>query len=227
MALISKAKGRPDGGYTRLIGDPKLGLLLSRVQSAVISSGRELEKIILERAKSLSDVDNFLSADILPEGVFIAHKSVLRKSKDLNYSDVEPDFVVFERSGKIQNCYLIELKDGDTFDTKKAAGEKESLRKFMVAIAPLIQFKVSIHFCCFHCSDRKQIVEGFKKKITWDEAMTGQEFCKLVGVNYEEILEIRKAHQIQNFEYFMNTLLEIPSTRAYLEEALGGFVNWE
>ena len=46
MALIENAKGRKDGGYVRLLGDKELGLLISRVHSAVISAGTELEKII-------------------------------------------------------------------------------------------------------------------------------------------------------------------------------------
>lgn len=221
MALISKAKGRDDGGYTRLLGDPDLGRLLSRVQSAVISAGRELEKIILQKAQVIDDVDAFLNSDVLPEGAYVAHKSALKKSKSLNYGDVEPDFVIFERRGKSQNCYLVELKDGDTFDTKKAAGEKESLKKFMVSIAPHIEFKVSIHFCCFHRTDRKQIVEGFKKKITENEAMTGPELCNLVGINYEEIIELRKLHQKENFDYFMSELLKIESVRSYIHNYQG------
>ena len=61
---------------------------------------------------------------------------------------------------------LIELKDGDTFDTKKAAGERASLYSFMTAIAQNIQFRTSIHLCCFHRNTREEIVAGFKKKIS-------------------------------------------------------------
>ncbi|MCY4303809.1 MAG: hypothetical protein OXC62_03340 [Aestuariivita sp.] len=43
MALIKDARGRQDGsGYTRLFGDQKLRLLISKIQAAVISSGTEL-----------------------------------------------------------------------------------------------------------------------------------------------------------------------------------------
>jgi hypothetical protein len=226
MALIENRKGRDDGGYTRLFGDPLLGRLLSRVQSAVIASGSELEQFVIENANTLNDVDAFLDMDVIPEGVFVAPKKVLRKSKLINYADVEPDFVVFERKGKTHHCYLIELKDGDTFDTKKAAGERASLHRFMIAISPLIQFSTSVHFCCFHRETRAQIVEGFKRKITDKEAMTGREFSNLLGIDYAAIVTKRMEHQQRNFDCFMDTLLEIPAVLRALETRMGGTVSW-
>ena len=61
MALISKAKGRGEdetpSGYERLFGNRQLGMLMSRVQSAVISTGNELESMIaseIEDTKGIS-----------------------------------------------------------------------------------------------------------------------------------------------------------------------------
>jgi hypothetical protein len=227
MALIENRIGRDDGGYTRLFGDPLLGQLLSRVQSAVIASGSELERFVIENAQTLADVDEFLGMDLIPEGVFVVPKKVLKKSQLLNYAGVEPDFVVFERKGKRHHCYLIELKDGDTFDTKKAAGERESLHKFMTAIAPYIQFSTSIHFCCFHCDTKAQIVRGFKRKIIENEAMTGHEFCNLLSIDYDAMITKRMEHQKRNFDYFMDILLEIPAVLHALEARIGGTVDWE
>lgn len=227
MALIEKRKGRSDGGYTRLFGEPLLGQLLSRVQSAVIASGSELERFVVEKSKTLEDVDAFLNMDIVPEGVFVAPKKALRRSRLINYAGVEPDFVVFERRGKRCHCYLVELKDGDTFDTKKAASEHRSLHRFMVAISPHIQFSTSIHFCCFHRETRGQIVEGFKRKITDQEAMTGREFCNLLEIDYEGIVAERKEHQDRNFDYFIDTFLTIPAVLRALESRMGGYVDWD
>jgi hypothetical protein len=135
--------------------------------------------------------------------------------------------VVFERKGKRHHCYLIELKDGDTFDTKKAAGERESLHSFMIAIAPHIQFSTSIHFCCFHRETRLQIVNGFKRKITEKEAMTGREFCNLLGIDYDSLILKRKEHQKKNFAYFIDALLAMPSVLRALEVRMGGTVGWD
>ena len=97
MALIRNKRGRTDGGYTRLFGDPQLGSLISRIQSAVISSGNELEKLIVERAPVIGDIDRFLQQDIYPEGVFVATKAAIKKCQTIDSVSAEPDFVVFER----------------------------------------------------------------------------------------------------------------------------------
>lgn len=226
MALIEKRIGRNDGGYTRLIGDPQLGQLLSRVHGAVNASGSELERFVIESSNTIEDVDDFLQMDLIPDGVFVASKRALKRSNLLDYASVEPDFVVFERKGKIHHCYLVELKDGDTFDTKKAAGERDSLHRFMVAISPYIRFTTSIHFCCFHRESKQQIVERFKNKITMNEAMTGREFCDLLKIDYEAIINKRKEHQHKNFIYFMDTLFEIPAVLQSFKDRIET-VSWD
>jgi hypothetical protein len=110
---------------------------------------------------------------------------------------------------------------------RKAAGERESLHRFMIAISPHIQFSVSIHFCCFHRENRAQIVEGFKKKITENEAMTGPEFCGLLGIDYDEMIARRREHQQKNFDCFIDTLLEIPAVLEALGVRMGGVVGWD
>jgi hypothetical protein len=231
VALLKSARGRAagdEGGYTRLFGDPQVGRLLSRVQSAVIRAGTELEQVVIDLAQTVDDVDQFLSADIIPEGVYVVSKKQLKKSKVLNYAGVEPDFVVFQRDGKKQHCYLVELKDGDNFDTKKAAGEKASMQSFLTAIAPHIQFTMSVHFCCFNRTSRQEIVAGFKKKITLQEAMTGPEFCELLGIDYDGVLMKRKEHQEENLKYFIEQLLEIDAVKSMLNDVLGfGVVSWD
>jgi hypothetical protein len=228
VALLKSAPGREAGGYERLFGDAKVGRLLSRVQSAVIRAGAELEQVVIELANTIDDADAFLDADIIKEGVFAVPKKVLKRSKRLNYAGVEPDFVVFKREGKTQHCYLIELKDGDTFDTKKAAGEKESMQRFLTAVAPYIQFTMSIHFCCFHRLTRQEIVQGFKRKITTSEAMTGPEFCELLSIDYEAVLAKRKEHQAENLRYFVEQLLEIDAVKDALNDVMGfGTVSWD
>jgi hypothetical protein len=53
MVLLSNAKGRKenetDSGYVRLLGNRDLGMLISKVQSAVISSGNELENFLASK----------------------------------------------------------------------------------------------------------------------------------------------------------------------------------
>jgi hypothetical protein len=220
VALIRNRHGRTDGGYSRLFGDPQLGGLISSIQSAVISSGNELERLIIERAPIIRDLDSFLGQDIYSEGVFVATKAAVKRSRTVDSVSAEPDFVVFERRVGRQNCYIIELKDGDVFDTKKAAGERESLHRFVNVIAPLVRFTITVHVCSFNQHDRQAIVDGFKRRITLQEAMTGREFCDLLGIDYNEIVHLRQENQSVNFRDFIGSLLSIKATRDEIERQL-------
>ena len=150
----------------------------------------------------------------------MATKAAIKKCKTIDAVSAEPDFVVFERRGSRQHCYIIELKDGDAFDTKKAAGERESMHRFVSVIAPVVRFTITVHFCCFNQDDRQAIVDGFKRRITLEEAMTGREFCTLLDIDYDEIVRLRQENQVVNFRDFIDYLLRIRSTRDEIERQL-------
>ena len=86
MALIEKAKGRKDGGYTRLFGNEQLGHLISRMQSTVISSGTELERTIKDKVNLIDDLDSFLKREIMPDGVFVADKRKVKSCESLFFA---------------------------------------------------------------------------------------------------------------------------------------------
>ena len=110
MALIENSKGRESGGgYERLFGNQLLGHLLSRVQASVITSGNELEHVIIAHSKSIADVDSFLAQQELPPGTYLITKQAIKKSA--LKSDQEPDLLVFEIEPPHRHCYIIELKE--------------------------------------------------------------------------------------------------------------------
>lgn len=221
MALIEKAKGREEGGgsgYERLFGNHELGQLLSRVHATVISSGTELEKIVIGKAENIHDVDGFLANQRLPHGTYLISKQAIKASS--LKTDKEPDILIFEITEEKQHCYIIELKDGDTFDTKKAAGEVQNLEDFESHLSRRIRFTTSIHVCSFNQPDKDKIVTGFKRKITKQQAMTGLELCKLLGLNYQEIILSRVHEQVANINYFIDGILRIDVLRALIIEKL-------
>lgn len=220
MAFISKAKGRREGsGYERLFGNADLGYLMSRVQATVISSGSELERFIKSQVNLIPDLDEFLELEIMPEGVFVADKKVVKKSKKIDFAGAEPDFIIFKRREDKQRCHLVELKDGDTFDTKKAAAEHTNMHSFISLNAQYIPYIVQAHFCSFNQDSRESIVIGFKNKITKEEAMTGREFCDLIELNYDEIIQSRTSQGPENIRYFLSELLRIDAVLDYLKNA--------
>lgn len=217
MAKIEKSKGRKGGGYERLFGNEDLGHLISRVQAAVISSGTELERIIKREVDLIDDLDKFLEQEIMQEGVLLAEKRQLKNSKKLGSTVAEPDFVVFRRREGRQRCHVIELKDGDNFDTKKSAAEQIALHTFISQNAQFLPFTVSAHICCFNQTSKDEVVKAFKNKVPRKEALTGAEFCDLLEIDYQKIIQERKQNQRENLEYFVKELVQIHSVRDIIE----------
>ena len=228
MALLENARGRKDwknSGYSRLLGNPVLGRLISRVQGASITAGRELERIIAGRVKSISDLDDFLSRELMPDGVFLVAKKQVKHYRKLKFPGTDPDFIIFKRRDKKQHCYVVELKDGDTFDTKKAAGEYESMCKFLSHISQRIGYEVSCYFVAFNQDSKEEIHKGFKKKIPLEKCMTGREFCKLLEIDYDDIVASRKKDASKNFPYFIQELLRIDEVREVMRKHFADLKN--
>ena len=221
MAKIRDSRPKETtGGYERLFGIPKLGSLISCVQSTVISSGTELEKMVVERVAPIDDLDKFLQSEIMPEGVYLAPKAQVKKCETLKFPQGEPDFLVFKRRKGRQECFVIELKDGHMFDTKKASAERRAMHSFVERNAQHLQYRVHCHFCAFNQSNRDAIVRGFKNKITREEALTGREFCKLLELDYDEIAKARRVDQQDNVQFFLDELLRIDEARAIILQLL-------
>lgn len=211
------------GAYARCFGNAELSRLLSRVQSLIIRNGNELEKLVtdLMSDKLIYDVDEFLSAQIMDIGVRVATKKALKKCTTLTGNGIEPDFIVFDRKRHSQDCYVVELKDGHEFDTKSSEKEQQNLVDFLAANETTLHF-YNCHgkICGFNANSKEEIQIGFKRKISLDEAMTGREFCGLVGIEYDQIIAHRAADRVANYNSFLSDLLKIPSVRSDLQRKL-------
>lgn len=220
---IRNAKGRQDGGsgYTRVLGDEQLGKLISRVQSTVISNGTELERMIVERTNTINSLDKFID-DVTygnqDDGVYLCQKKNLQKS---NYSikNIEPDLLIFIVERK-RVCKVIELKDGDNFDTKKSQSEREHLEQFAIQFGAKIPFVTEFYICCFNQPNKDIIKEGFKNKFEIEHILNGEELCDILKIDYQEIIQIRKNDTEDNMEYFIDELLKIDNVRNIIKEKL-------
>ena len=197
MARLSEIKGKPlkdreNEAYVRCFGSVELSELLSRAQSPIIRNGFELEKIITTSVKSLliDDLDTFLDSQIMHRGIRVATKKVMRRSEKIQGKSIEPDFIIFERKGQTQTCYIIELKDGHEFDTKSSAKEQANLSQFLSMNSDILRYFHSYgKICGFHARTKEEIQNGFKGKIDISQAMTGAEFCDLLRIDYQKILK--------------------------------------
>ena len=223
---IRNAKGRTDGnsGYTRTLGNEALGKLISKVLATVISNGTELERMIVERSNSIQDIDIFIEkatiADIA-NGTYLCTKKIFKKSdkyvKDVE--GIEPDMIIFIVE-KNRICRVIELKDGDAFDTKKALGEKEHLEKFSTIFGAKIPFVTEYFICSFNQEDKEIIRAGFKNTFSLEHIMTGSELCEILNIDYSEIIRLRQDDMKDNFNYFLEELVKIPEVLSKLEKII-------
>ena len=108
------------------------------------------------------------------------------------------------------------------FDTKKASAERQAMHGFMERNAQHIQYRFQPHFCAFNKIDREAIWEGFKRRITLDEVMTGPELCELLEIDYEDIVAVRQEDGPDNVEFFLSELVEIEHVRRRLQELING-----
>ena len=231
MAKISESKGRPDenSGYVRVVGSVALGKLLSRVQATVIRNGNELENLLKsnspyfvankelntlssdpiasEVARVADVLDDRVEATAQPVQVFFKYK-LERPNEKAIVSDV---IVVDNKS---RTVYAIELKDGDTFDTKKASGELASLEVLSSTLAERLGYTAKLKFCAFNQSDKNAIVVGAKGRFTADNAMTGAELCQLIGVDYDQVRKSRKEDEMEKFSFLLREMLDIFQVRA-------------
>ena len=194
---------------------------MSRVQGTVISAGTELEKLIWERSNKIEDLDRFL-ADTLNKGedkIYVASKWQVKKCKTIN-SQYEPDFLAFNPAKR--ECYIIEVKDGDTFDTKKASGEHAMLKNFTNDIAQNIAFSTKVYLCSFNSNTIDEIYDGLKHKFAKEELMTGKALCVLFKIDYDEIIKVRTSDQQINLDYFVNAILAIGNIKNMIVKRLYG-----
>lgn len=212
MAKIKDACPKStSGSYERLFGNKQLGDLITKVQSTSITNGTELEHLIALKSQRISDLDAFLdecNANQIVNGSYLCEKQTVAKSH-YKLDKHQPDFLVFILEEKQKKCLIIELKDGDSFDTKKSQSELDTLTLFKNHIGPRINFITDFYICSFNQLDKDLIVKGFKNKFNLEQVMTGKELCDLLNINYEDILSERNS-QDENLDYFIEELTRIP-----------------
>lgn len=228
MVRIEESKpGRRDGGYARLFNDADVGSLVSRVHATSIRAGTELEHIIrreaLANGTAIEDLDEFLSNGV--DGVFIADKSVIKKSTGVQFPGAEPDYLVFVRDGAKRECFVLELKDGDQFDTKKSSGEVGNLTAFSTNVGSRLPYATSIKVCSFNQEDKQAIVIGFKQAIDEHMVWTGREFCRLMGFDFDAIVNERKADADDNRRFLVEQMLNVPALRQIAIQTLSSEIG--
>ena len=223
MAKICNAHPKTSSGnYDKVISNKELASLVTKVQSTTISLGTDLEKKVVEASnRSGSDLNTFVDAFTegkVKPGKYLFTKTEAKKSK-YSLNKKEPDFVVFDiESIAKRKCYIIEMKAGDNFDTKKAASEYSQLKDYTEHFGIRIGCITKFMICCFNQTNKEIIVKGLKNTFREDEVLTGKDFCNLLGIDYNMILSSIEKDAVENTEWLINKIIEIESVQKEMQK---------
>ena len=225
-------------GYYRLFEtnskkyNDNVSLFISRipqmVQSSVIKNGDELEKFLSnskyhnknhnliksKKGKYIMNVDNIEKTlinrvnDKKEYWIFNPNisKSLFNKY-DLNITKkhLEPDIIII-KGGKV---YVVEIKDGGNFDTKKSEGEGKQLKIIKELIEKILSKTiVKAYFVVWNIQNLKN--SSIKDKLTRSYAITGHNFAEKFSIKYDELKEDRLG----------NSRFNIKKMREYMVEAI-------
>ena len=207
-----KKKHKTSGSYGRLFDDEKIGLVMSYVQSTAIRNGNELEKLIERYSNPLTNSDtcnliNEIKSGTIQNGTYLLSKDSYRGTA-IAIPNHEPDYIVVRANDTNIEIVVVEMKDGDDFDTKKSNAELETLTACKYFIENNFEISTDYALCCFNQKSSQNIVRGLKNRFDEEHVMTGNEFCELVGIEYETILNDRKSDANDNIMELARRLVD-------------------
>lgn len=219
-----KKKHKTSGSYGRLFDDEKIGLVMSDVQSTAIRNGNELEKLIERYSNPLTNSDtcnliNEIKSGTIQNRTYLLSKDSYRGTA-IAIPNYEPDYIVVRVNDANVKIVVVEMKDGDDFDTKKSNAELETLTACKDFIENNFEISTDYALCCFNQKSRQNIVRGLKNRFDEAHVMAGNEFCELVGIEYEAIINERKSDAADNIMELARRLADCGNFVAALE-ALG------
>lgn len=190
-----------------------------------IRNGNELKRIIFNKVplkNCINDLNEFIDNcknGKTAYGTYLCSSKILASSR-FKMNKHQPDLLIFT-IGQYNSCHIIELKDGDDFDTKKSQSEKNTLIAIKKHLYPMISdiFRViACKICCFNQKDKNKIMYGLKKKFTISEIITGQELCNLLGIQYSGIINERNQDANDNFYYVIEEVCKITEVKTKVNE---------
>ena len=181
--LIEERKTNTNSSYKLLFGDPILGELMSRINSANIGLGYALEAYYEEH----STIDGI----VWKEKVDVGEKKKIEP--DMMYDDGE-------------FLHIGEVKMGVDFDTKKSKSEMNNLHTLKKHFEKIGK-KVKLYFTSHLAMNEKAMIKGLKGNATSDiNLFTGEMFCSWLGADYKKFNETvtPKDHIVKNIIYGYN-----------------------
>jgi|TARA_Y100000310_G_scaffold240067_1_gene243856 hypothetical protein len=233
----SNPKGNiEDSGYYRLTGDKILALLLQKSQSTVITNGIELEHYIesyctykvykTEYTNISPKTGNLVKTRFKLEGTTPTIDTILEKYNDgencffpkikISKEELKKYGIELTSKNKIELdgvwivdgiIYIIEMKDGSDFDTKKSDGEIKTF-KLVKRLFKGYDFQINIVLW-----NLKDITNNSVKSLEAKKYITnGKTFSETVGLDFDKINIERKKDQEENKKWILETIKNYKSS---------------
>jgi hypothetical protein len=198
MALLKDAKSKTDeeitnSGYWRMSKNIDMARLFQQIQSTVIRNGNELEELVFRDSHIRGRVKQEYTDVDLEDAPCLYYKTTLKEGiiPGLEKS-VHPDFIVVTHD----SVSVVELKDGNNFDTKKSTGEIDKLEMITAFLQQHTSKKVKGLIVLWNTEDLGNA--SFKDKRASRHLMTGREFADLVGIDFDALNKSREADAQKN-----------------------------
>ena len=194
-------------GYFRLLQHKPLALLMQKIQSCVIANGNELEEKIYNHSFAATKFRNEKLHEFDLGGTsdaFVIQMKVPTPN-DPKKKNIAVDCMIIQED----KIYVIEVKDGCNFDTKKSSGEVESLEKACTIVSSLDprQRQCIPKIVFWNAKDLSEV--SFKSKDAHDMLMLGSEFSSKFGIDFDQINAERGADAAKNLVYIKQQINEI------------------
>lgn len=218
--MVNTRKGRKDiedSGYYRNFASNEhdmvayeMAVVFSENHANVISNGNKLDCHIIPNERfNPNKVIKKIKTTLIDPNNCNGHYSQLELMKEdcpsIKKKCIQIDYVTITDD----EAFIYEIKDGDTFDTKKSEGELESLEKakgFFKRLFPNKQ--VYTHVVLWNARDLSKV--SFKvKDIPSNFIMFGTDFCKKNNINWEAIKIFRMLEGKKNKREMIGKLRDL------------------
>lgn len=209
--LMENAKQTKNNAYERVIEDKDYARFIQRAHQTMISNGTELEHIInksypntIIKIKEINiNLNEFPIGTLINGCEIIIDKRFVSIDKNKIHKK-KPDYLYKKSKNE---WFIIELKDGDGFDTKKSPGEVRVLQEVVDTLKkkyPDLKFIPKMVLF-----NNKNLSEASIKCLAAQPMlMRGIDFCKLLGLTWDQIDKQRKFDRKQNTNYFEEEVIK-------------------
>ena len=194
------------------------------IQSGVIRSGDELENLLTFKSYHINDhqLIGKINGEKTIKKLYFNNSNIKKRlinvekttwffnpnisselftkyGMKINKNHLEPDIIIIEKN----NLFIVELKDGGNFDTKKSEGEGKQLKMLqelfnMISKDLNLNFKIHAELVLWNIDNLNK--SSIKDKIAKSFVINGKNFSKKHNINFLKLNGDRKIYNKYNNE---------------------------